>query len=184
MPVYTVERPGGTKDQEYQAYVDLLEEIGIDITNVPRTPEPGTTNRWLYVWRDSVQAERFARELQRRTRDPLWRVHEFELRAEEHGPLAPLTILSIPTSEGTAFRLEPNSQERLTRHYPNAPLAGEIFLSERDWEALEQQQGTIWNQLVKWLTGMPDQLLGQLGGIRVVDEDGAVLYERLPGRAA
>ena len=63
MRVFTVRKPGGNTDREFQAYIDLLEEIGIDIADVPRTPEPGTTNRWLYVWRSRPQAERFAREL-------------------------------------------------------------------------------------------------------------------------
>ena len=61
MRVYTVRKPGGNTDKEYEAYTELLEEVGIDLANAPRTPEPGTTNRWLYVWKSRPQAERFAR---------------------------------------------------------------------------------------------------------------------------
>ena len=86
MRVYTVKKPEPNTDHEFQAYIDLLEEIGIDITDVPRTPEPGTTNRWLYVWRSKPQAERFARELGGRLRDPSWAVHEFDIPDEERGP--------------------------------------------------------------------------------------------------
>ena len=65
MKVYTVKKHGLNTDREYQAYVDLLQDIGIDIADVPRIPEPGTTNRWLYVWQSKPLAERFARELGR-----------------------------------------------------------------------------------------------------------------------
>jgi hypothetical protein len=43
MDVFTVTKPGGTKDYEYEAYTRLLEEIGVDVANVPRVPEPETT---------------------------------------------------------------------------------------------------------------------------------------------
>jgi hypothetical protein len=85
MKVYTVKKQGANTDREFQAYIDLLEDIGIDVTNVPRTPEPGTTNRWLYVWTNKLLAERFARELGARLRDPSWLVHEFEL-PNDHVP--------------------------------------------------------------------------------------------------
>src|SRR4051794_11853055 len=99
MKVYTVRKRGPNTDREFQAYVDLLEDIGIDIADVPRTPEPGTTNRWLYVWQSKPLAERFVRELRARLRDPSWFVHEFDSpEPAQRGPLAPLTILSIPTS--------------------------------------------------------------------------------------
>ena len=62
MRVYTVRKQGLNTDREFQAYVELLQDIGIDVTDVPRTPEPETTNRWLYVWRNKTQAEKFARE--------------------------------------------------------------------------------------------------------------------------
>ena len=42
MLVYTVTKPVGTKDKEFEAYTRLLEEVGIDVSNSPRVPEPGT----------------------------------------------------------------------------------------------------------------------------------------------
>jgi hypothetical protein len=185
MPVYTVERPGGSKDHEFQAYVDLLEEIGIDISNVPRTPEPSASNRWLYVWRDRGQAERFARELRARTREPSWRVHAFEPYVEETGPLAPLVVYSIDRSDGTEFRMDPNSQARVMRHFPNANLAGDVFFSTQTLDEFERQQRPIWDQVIINLLGISQDSIDQLGGIRVVDEvDGETLHERLPEAAA
>ena len=35
MDVFTVTKPGGTKDYEFEAYTGLLEEIGVDVANVP-----------------------------------------------------------------------------------------------------------------------------------------------------
>ncbi len=186
MRVYTVRKPEFNTDREFQAYIDLLEEIGIDIANVPRTPEPGTTNRWLYVWRSRPQAERFARELGRRLRDPSWAVHEFDIPDEERGPLAPLVIWAIATAEGTLFRLDPKSQARVMHHFPNARLGGE-YLFPRDIlfprqvrEDYERQHGAVWNQVIIILTGIPDDSIDRLGGVRILSENGEVLHESIP----
>src|SRR5437868_10393953 len=122
MRAYTVTKPGGTTDREFASYKDLLEEIGFDLSGVPRTREPGMSNRWLYVWQDRLSAERFARELAARTEDRAWTIRE-DLPVEDVGPLAPLDITADRTSDGTVFRLTPGSQQRIMRRFPNARLA-------------------------------------------------------------
>ncbi|HUY33713.1 MAG TPA: hypothetical protein VMV69_13265 [Pirellulales bacterium] len=61
MDVFTVTKPGGTKNYEFEAYTRLLEEIGVDVANIARVPEPGADRRWLYTWRRKQEAEGFAR---------------------------------------------------------------------------------------------------------------------------
>ena len=183
--MYTVRKAGPNTDQEFQAYIGLLQDIGIDIADVPRTPEPGTTNRWLYVWVSKPQAERFARELGARLRDRSWHVHEFDLPDDEpadenRGPLAPLTILSIPTSEGTEFRLEPASQERILRHFPNARVLGKVAVPTRVRGDFELRHGPVWDEMIVLLTGIPEEAASRLGGVRVVTPEGRVLHERVP----
>jgi hypothetical protein len=189
MLVYTVRKAGPNTDREFQAYLDLLQQIGIDIADVPRTPEPGTTNRWLYVWHDKKLAERFARELGERLRDRSWHVHEFEVAddrpaAEQRGPLAPLTILSIPTAEGTEFRLESSSQERVLTHFPNARVVGQVSFPAQVREDFERQHGPVWDQVILLLTGVPHEAVDRLGGVRIVTPDGRLLHERAPAAAA
>ena len=186
MQAYTVTKPVGNTDREFQAYIDLLEEIGIDITSVPRTREEGTDNHWLYVWKDRTQAERFARELGDRLRDPSFFVKEIKVPTEERGPLAPLTILSIPTREGTVFRLTARSQGRLMQHFPNATLSGDVALP-RDVlyptgvrEDFQRQHGPVWDHVIAILTGLTEDAIARLGGIRILGEDGRVIHERLP----
>jgi hypothetical protein len=183
-----VRKAGPNTDREFQAYIDLLQEIGIDLTDAPRTPEPGTTNRWLHVWKGKPQAERFARELGERLRDRSWHVHEFDVpgnpfSGERRGPLAPLTILAIPTSEGTEFRLESASQERVMAHFPNAPVAGQVASPAQGREDFERAHGPQWDQVIIRLTGIPEDALERLGGVRVVTPDGERLYERIPSGA-
>jgi hypothetical protein len=180
MRAYTVKKPEPNTEREFQAYIDLLEEIGIDIANVPRVLEPGTTNRWLYVWRSRPQAERFARELGGRLRDPSWEVHEFDIPDEERGPLAPLIIWAIPTAEGTAFRLDPKSQARVMHHFPNARLAGEMLFPSQVRRDHQRQHGPAWDQVIVILTGIPDESIDCLGGVRILSPDGEILHERVP----
>lgn len=182
MRVYTVRKPVPNTDREFQAYVDLLEEIGIDIANVPRTPEPGSTNRWLYVWRSRQQAERFARELGGRLRDSSWAVHEFDTSDEERGPLAPLVIWALPTPQGTVFRLDPKSQARVMHHFPNAKLVGEypLLFPPPVRDDYERQHGPVWDQVGATLTGISDESIDRLGGVRIVSQNGDILHERIP----
>ena len=185
MRAYTVRKPEFYTDREFQAYIDLLQDIGIDITDVPRTPENGTTNRWLYVWKNKLLAERFARELRERLRDPSWFVSEFEFPDnhepdESRGPLAPLIIVSIRTTAGTEFRLTPASQERILSHFPNARLTGPVTFPKQVRKDYERQHGPVWGQVILQLTGIPEEAVDRLGGIRIVDEESQVLHERLP----
>jgi len=187
MRTYTVRKvPGPNTDKEYQVYVNLLQDIGIDIADARRTPEPGTDNRWLHVWESKSLAERFARELRTRLRDESWEVHGFEVAddqssADSRGPLAPLTVVSIATSEGTDFELEPASQERILAHFPNARLVGTLSYSDEVRQDYETIHGPIWDQVIIGLTGISEAAIASLGGIRIVEEEGGqVLYARLP----
>ncbi len=168
----------GTKDREFAVYAALLEEIGIDLSRVPRTEEPGTDNRWLYVWKNRVFADRFRRELVSRTRDRSWELYEFEMPVEEVGPLVPLEIIAMPTGDGTEFRLTPSSQDRIMRRFPNAHLAGESFWGTAIREDYQKKQGPIWNQVAIRLASLSQQQFQELGGYRVVEADsGTVLYD-------
>ena len=149
------------------------------------------TNRWLHVWKSRPHAERFARELGARLRDSSWFVDELELPREESGPLAPLTILSVPVKDGTVFRLEANSQERIMQHYPNARLLGEVVVRpggvtfpHEVREGVEREHGPVWDQVIIPLTGIPEEAIDRLGGIRIVTWSSEVLHERLPANVS
>ena len=86
MHVYTVRKLGPNTDKELQAYIALLEEMGIDLVNIPRSLTPEAASFWLFVWKSKSQAESFARELGTRLHDSSWFVHEFELPQEESKP--------------------------------------------------------------------------------------------------
>jgi hypothetical protein len=188
--VYTVAPKGGfNTDREFQAYIDLLEDIGVDLSKAPRIREPSTQNEWVYVWTNRTQAERFARELGRRLRESdLFYVHGFEIEGgeEERGPLAPLTIRSIPTRKGPVFQLESTSMDRVLRHFPNAMLRGEVMRRPvvsspaRSGEDGWRRDDPEWEDIIIQLTGLDEEAVMQLGGIRILDEDGDILYRRLP----
>jgi hypothetical protein len=174
---FTVMKPGGTRDHEYEAYKALLEEIGIDLSKVPRIQEPGTNRRWLYVWQDRTAAQRFARELGVRTRDSSWAIHEFDLPVEESGPLAPLDVIADPVANGTAYRLSTASQERILRRFPNTRLTGEVFFSTQAQHDHERERGPVWDQVILQLSGLSAAQVNELGGYRVSEVVRRTLYD-------
>ena len=180
MTNFTVSKPSGTTDSEFAVYVHLLEEIGIDVSDAPRTAEPCTSRRWLHVWTNRQQAERFATELRRRTRDSSWQVYPVETRIEEHGPIAPLEIIALRTREGTAFRLHPSSLERVMRRFPRSRPASDVFWAISTQQDYERRQGPIWDQVATLATGLTEEQRDQLGGYRIYESDEKILRERTP----
>jgi hypothetical protein len=177
MGVFAVMKPGGTKNHEFEAYKALLEEIGIDLSNVPRVQEPGGTRRWLYAWRDREAAQRFARELGARTRDNSWTIRELDIPEQESGPLAPLDVIAEPVADGTVYRLSTASQERIMRRFPNARLAGDVFFSTQTQKDYERDHGPVWDDVIGILSGLSADQVSELGGYRVYETVVRTLYE-------
>lgn len=181
MDIFTVTKPGGTNDYEFQAYTRLLEEIGVDVANVSRVPEPGTHRRWLFTWRRKEEAEGFAREMRLRTRDGSWQVHQSNIEEESHGPVAPLDIYEVH-DELDKFRyyLAPASRERVIRAYPHTNVYP-VTISLQDLETMKQQHGEMWwDQLGILVTGLSLEKIISLGGYRVILPGGAIGHDELP----
>ncbi len=185
MLVYTVSMPVGTKDREFEAYTRLLEEMGIDLSNSPRVPEPGTDRRWLYAWNKKSEAERFAAELRRRTRNADWFVHEFEVSSAEHGPVAPLEIATVPEEGGYTYYLTPESRERVVAAYPGTklPLSQKVGIDKQQ-DLLRGIGDDWWNELSRVLTGRNEDEIDSLGGVRVVVGEDTVAFQRIPTASA
>lgn len=180
MDVFTVTKPGGTKDYEFEAYTRLLEDIGIDVANVPRVPEPGTQRRWLYTWHRKEEAEGFAKELQSRTRDGSWQVHQFRIDSEDRGPVAPLDVFEVRDQDGSfMYYLSPASRERVGRLYPQAKLHP-LVLTTQARNRLVQQDHNGWDQVFESLTGLNKEQGLTLGGYRMILPYGEIGYEVLP----
>jgi hypothetical protein len=182
--VYTVTKPVGTKDRDFEAYIRLLEDVGIDVSNSPRIPEPGTDRRWLYAWRRQIEAERFAEELRRRTGDAGWIVYQFEAASEKRGPVAPLDIARIPEKDGYTYYLTPASRERVVAAFPGTKLPASLNLPigvEQDFLGEKGDEG--WMEIARLLTGRTDDEIDSLGGVRVIVGEGKVTFQRIPTAA-
>jgi len=181
MQFFTVTKPGGTKDYEFAAYTQLLEDVGVDLSNVPRTLEPETNRHWLYTWKREDEARRFAGELKRRTRDNSWYVYAFEAEVEERGPVAPIDVYATQDSEGINYVLSPTSRERIIRDFPHTKLYPSLFLSTGTQQDIVRQHGDHWwRQVCKMLTGLTEEQVDSLGGYRIFQPSGAVWHEELP----
>ncbi len=167
---FTVTRPGGTKDREFAAYARLLAKSNIDLTRTPRTPEPGTENRWLYVWQDREAAGAFARELRKVTKDKAWLVHEVAEDKVSEGPLGPVEIAIGRQGDGCAYRLQPTSLDLIKQRFPQARMVPSVFLgTDRQIDVQEQFQDAMWDQVATLLTGLTRSQLDELGGYRIYD---------------
>ncbi len=170
MPYTVTSKHAGFKRREFDAYVRLLESRGIDWTNIPRVSEPGTSNKWLYVWADQNEAEAFRDELQKETRDENWIVRELpESVPESQGPLTPVIILAHRQSTGASFSLHPHSRTLIRRRFPQANMVSSVSIEAFTMQEFERRHGSIWNHIAQVLSGLTLAELEQIGGYQVVD---------------
>ncbi|MEO6808816.1 MAG: hypothetical protein ABI353_06860 [Isosphaeraceae bacterium] len=181
MLVYSVTKPFGTKDNEFEAYTRLLEEVGIDVSNSPRVPEPGPDRRWLYAWRKETEAGYFVADLRRRTRDRDWAVYAFENPGDERGPVAALEIASVPEQDGYTYYLMPASRERVVSAFPGTKLPGGLDVAvdvQRDY--LRDPGEQRWLKISQFLTARTVKELDSLGGIRIIGGGDSIVFQRIP----
>src|SRR5690349_9223224 len=96
---FTVTYDGGMDVAGFEAYARVMHAWNIDVANTWRTPEPGTRARWLPVWDDQAQAERFAQEL-RSVNKHAWRVYRVDKASVSEGALGPVDIFIGRRSDG------------------------------------------------------------------------------------
>src|SRR5215207_10084248 len=99
---FTVYRPGGVTDNQFQPYARLLRQTGFDLGKLRRVPDPATGQRWLHVWDHRAEAQQFADTLSERTGDPPWEVVEVHDPISE-GPLGPILIQYVRMSTELVF---------------------------------------------------------------------------------
>lgn len=184
MDVFTVIKPGGIKDYEYEAYTRLLEDIGFDVDHALRVPEPYTHRRWLYAWRNIQEAEAFARELGHRTRDKSWGIYDCQDEEESVGPVAPLEIYEIRGLDPLGrpeltFYLSPRSRARILMAHTDLRLDASNSVRDPGMENIENL-ADFWREQMRSLTGLRDDQILALGGFRVILPYGKIGHEELP----
>lgn len=170
MPYSVAYRDTGIRQNEFDAYVRLLEQRGIDWTRTPRIPEPGTDNRWLHVWEDRADAEEFRAAISQETRDSKWYVRELHAETPSSpGPLTPVTIVMVRRSLGMTFSLHPHSRALVRRRYPDAQQVSSISVEYGTRHEFEELHGPIWEHVAIMLTGLSIDQLDQLEGFEIID---------------
>jgi len=182
---FTVNRSDGmTKDAEFEAYARILRQQGVDLGRMPRVPEPGTGRRWLYVWDARANAQAFADELKRRTRDNSWVVVEVDTPASV-GPMGPIIVQVGRRANGLVFGLHPLSRVMIQSAFPGAN--GTATTVSINFETLHDFQAThggievVAREIVPTLTGLSMQQLGELGYALIEDDTDRTLVLVPPG---
>ena len=164
---FTVTRPGGTKDVEFETYTRLLRQHGKELGNLPRVPDPANpTKRWVYVWNTQEEAQRFADELQEQTGDSGWHVEPTDA-PPSNGPFGPVLIQLARRSDGLMFSLHPLSLAMIREAFPNAKRrATNASISMQTWNDFSRARGNLSDlveEVLPSLTGLNMEQLADLG---------------------
>jgi hypothetical protein len=170
---FTVKRPGGTSDSEFQAYARLLRQQGVNLGHAPRVWGPGGERRWLYVWDSRDKAQAFADELKERTDEPAWEVVEVNGPPSE-GPLGPIVIQLVRQADGLTFALHPLSRALIRSAFPEA-LSPTTYatIDTQTWSDYQKTKGglaALVRKIAPNLTDLDSDQLADLG-YSVVDAD-------------
>jgi hypothetical protein len=173
MPFTVSRNDAGTKDAEFEAYARLLKQQGVDLGKLPRAPDPETGRRWLYVWDSPENAQAFADELKRRTRDDAWKVVEVSAPSSE-GPMGPVIVQAGRTANGLVFGLHPLSRMMIQSGFPNSKRTATTisvnFETLDDFLSSHGGIGGLAREIVPTLTGLKLQELERLG-YALIEED-------------
>jgi hypothetical protein len=176
---YAVGLPYGNKDAEFQVYVRLLGERGVDPGK--HRVEDSYGRKWIHVWDNRDDAEQFAVVLRKETRNPDWEVYELSPPRPLGGDVdgqGPIDILVGRQSDGYTYGLHPNSFKLIRKCFPSVHPQPSIFMGRDAQTAYEVTNGARYDQIAVLLTGLSPAKLGELGGYRVVDPvTGLVLHE-------
>lgn len=171
---YTVTRPVGTTNAEFESYVRLLRQQGKNLANLPRVPDPENPRRhWVYVWNTPEEAQQFADELREQTGDSGWFV-ETTAAPPSNGPFGPVLIQLARRSDGLVFALHPLSRAMIAETFPgSAPGVTNAFIDTHTWNDFAKAQGSLDDlveEVVPSLTGLSTDQLTDLG-YAVIDAD-------------
>jgi hypothetical protein len=183
---FTVTRPGGTKDAEFQDYARLLRQRGVDLGRLPRVRDPLTDQRWLYVWDTQAEAQAFADELKEQTGDPAWEVVGVNSRPSE-GPLGPVVIQMVRQADGLTFGLHPLSRAMIRSAFPgtvNPTTYATIDIPTwYDFKRTRGGLGDLVREVAPGLTGLSREQLEALG-YSLVDADTSETLVSVPPTVA
>jgi hypothetical protein len=178
---FTVGIPGGTRNDEYEAYVRLLEKSGVNVAETSRVAEPVTGKRWLYAWASKGEADHFAARLREETGNPDWEVYDLPGVVPSAGPLGPVVILIGRQSDGLSYTLSPSSKKLIWKKFPTSNIAPSVFISTTTQSDFEGIHGSIWEQVAIILTGLSSAQIEQLGGYQIYDPvTRRILHESVP----
>ena len=166
---FTVGIPGGTRDDEYETYVRLLEKSGVNVAETQRVAEPATGKRWLHAWASKPEAEQFAVRLREETGNQDWQVYDLSGLAPSTGPLGPVVILIGRQSDGRSYTLSPSSKKLVRKKFPGSTIAPSVFITTSTHSDFAAVHGPIWDQVAIILTGLSSGQLEQLGGYQIYD---------------
>jgi hypothetical protein len=172
---FVVTRPVGAKDGEFEAYVRLLRQRGIDLGNSDRVPDPGTHRRWLYVWPSREAAEEFARALRDQTGDHDWAAQAVNAPPSK-GPLGPVLIQLSRRGNGLLFALHPLSRAMIRSAFPDAaPSGSNISIDAQtyaDYVNAHRSLQDLVQGIAPVLTGLSADDLEQVGYAVIDDSNG------------
>ncbi len=170
---YTVYRPDGNTADEFETYVRLLRQSGVDIGRLPRMPDPVTGKKWLYVWSDQANAEVFRREIAEQTASNLWRVEEVTAAPSE-GPLGPLIVRMLRQHGQFVFTLSLLGRHIVRTASLNAQGVWSMSIPSTTINELRSERRDFFPSLVRTimpaLTGLTTDQLAEIG-YAVIDAD-------------
>ena len=73
--------------------------------------------------------------------------------------------------DGTVYRLDTRSQERIKEAFPEVEQLPMIMLGQRQATEFERLHVPRWETMVQLLTGLTANQIAKLGGVRIYDTD-------------
>jgi hypothetical protein len=185
---WTVARnDAGNTNEEFEAYSRLLNQLGYNLGKLPRSPDPKTGRRWVYVWSNRKEAEAFAKTLNKRTKGKDWVTDEVAAPPSE-GPMGPIIIQVGRRSSGWILGLNSLSWSMIQKAFPDAVAPASSlsvdFESSEDFFRKYESIPKLASKVVPVLTGLLPERLDELGYALIEDDTHRTLMYSPPSELA
>ena len=93
--------------------------------------------------------------------------------------MEPLIIQIGRQRDGCTYQLHPSSRARLRKVFPDIRPIPSVFIGYETKSDFETLHGPLWPQIATMLTGLPEEKIEHLGGIKIFDPTEEIEVEQV-----
>ncbi|MBY0229397.1 MAG: hypothetical protein K2W96_08975 [Gemmataceae bacterium] len=180
MAAFTVGLPERMEEWGLDPVLTCFRQAGGDQASALRVVDPMGGGRWVPAWRTEAEAEAVVRAVRELTEEDGYRVIAVPDAEPTIGPLGPVDMRVFRRSDGWVYGIDHQSRFLIRKAYPETAMMQFVHLIAPPPDDPEPSQSRYWDQIATMLTGLNEEQIRALGGLRVFNPETRCVYRESP----